>query len=712
MGVFVGFLTALGVLIILSLIYCFIGRNVFVDRMLAQGKCLSFFFLMLFVFIVPLTLSGAFYLFNIRGEDFISERALDEPNLVWTLIYHCIDPGNQHMAADGWFRACSCLLAIFGSVFFNGLLISLFVGWYDRLVSRWENGLTRYNRVLKRGNFVVIVGDNEMVPSIIAQLFERRRGLEHVVVQTNRDVPGLRKRLVSFLKSEDEKRVIIYSGEMTSKDDIRDLHTEYAREVFILGNSIEDGESAINHDALCLDCVRIMALLLKETGRPSGKLLCRVMFEYQTTFSIFQFADISDNVRDIIDFRPFNYYEMWAQRLFVNRKLHFVKEDLNEYLPLEGEKPITFDSKDTVHLVVVGMSNMGVALAVEAAHLAHYPNFNADSRLKTRITFIDNDCITQMGYFKGRFKELFSLSRFRKVVVKEDDNTLYADSKDYSSWENTDFFEKNSYLGDDFIDIEWEFIQGGIETPQVHAYLRDAANDCSTRFTLALCIPDDNKAVASALYLPDEVYQKAVQVLVYQRHNASVINSISLDNKVNLYYKQLKAFGMLTDAYDDYMQMTAHEISSIFDNHYYEMYQRVNAENNIRETSRKNTRGKSRAAKMWSCMYNANSVWGKMRSVHYYKNNTISEQNIAILAKTEHTRWSMEQLLMRFRILTEDEQKSVLDGSLDKDMLKGDCMAHLDICSYERLAEVDPVVVEYDEGFIRLIPDVLKNLPA
>lgn len=37
------------------------------------------------------------------------------------------------------------------------------------------------------------------------------------------------------------------------------------------------------------------------------------MFEYQTTFSVFQFYDIDENVDSFINFKPFNYYEVWAQ---------------------------------------------------------------------------------------------------------------------------------------------------------------------------------------------------------------------------------------------------------------------------------------------------------------------------------------------------------------------------------------------------------------
>lgn len=692
--------TILGVLLICCLLYCFFSRSVKVDRMLAKGEYKTLIFVIIFVLSVPLTTAGALFLLGKSGGLFVAECTGNNPNILWTMLYHCIDPGNQHMAVEGWPRVLVCLIALFGTIFMNGVLISSIVSLYERHINKWEKGLARYPGLLKKCNYIVIIGSNELIPDLIKQIFKRKVQVDYVVVQLNKDIETFRKYLSSFLTVEEEKRVILYSGEQTSVEDISDLFVEYAKEVFILGDSVEDEYDKTNHDALNMKCLQIISDRLQESAS-NRRLICRVMFEYQTSFSIFQFADISDKICSFIDFRPFNYYELWAQRIFVNRKLSFKKEDLAEYLPLEGERPITYESEDFVHLVIVGMSKMGVSLAVEAAHLSHYPNFTRDSNLKTRITFIDEKCDKEMGYFMGRFKELFSLSKWR-----------YMDSVDLSKggkeWQNEDYFKNVEYLGEDFMDVEWEFIKGGIESEEIHSYLKNAVTNKKARFTLAICFPQDNQSVAASLYLPDEVYENAIQVLVYQRHNASIINSISLDNKINLYYKQLKAFGMLFNAYDDNLMETTHFIAHELGNKYYEMYQRVNANNNIRENSRNNIRGKSKAAKTWSNIYNANTIWSKLRSAR--SNNSIDDKMVKIFARTEHNRWVIEQLLMRFRALTKEEQDKVISGELNKEVLKGDKMAHLDICSYDRLSVIDTIVCEYDEGFIKIIPSILNAI--
>lgn len=701
-------------------------RRVWIDRILVQGKAKTVFCLALAIFVLPVLFAFLLSLFTeLDGVDFVNDRDNNcSPSILWAVLYHFIDPGNQHMSSDGCARFCALVIALLGCVFMNGILISAFVGWYERFVDNWRNGLARYDKLLRKCNlnFVVIIGGNEIIPNIVKQIFQRADKPKFVLLQTTQNVEELRKHLLSFLTAQEEERVIIYSGDRTSKDDIKDLHLECAKEVFILGDSLEDDYRRSHHDAINMNCLQLITEELKDTNREKGnELVCKVLFEYQTTFSIFQFSDISTQIAGKIDFRPFNYYELWAQRVFVNCAC-FAKSDLTcGYLPLEGKYPITVNSDQFVHFVVVGMSKMGVAMAIEAAHLAHYPNFNENSALKTRITFIDANCREEMGYFQGRFKHLFALSRWR--FVKSEGNNDFYHSRD---WENADFFEKNTYLGKDFIDVEWEFIEGGIESKEVHNYLKMAARNEQARFTLALCLPQDNQSVAASLYLPDEVYENAIQILVYQRHNSAIIDSISKD----YYYKKLKVFGTLSDTYDDDQQNTAWHIAKILDNQYFKMYNEVNAKNIIKnkadqdktdldkkdqakknqpEKNKGSVRGKSEAAKKWSNIYNANTIWSKLRSICYACRQEISSADIESLARTEHNRWVLEQLLLRFRALTQEEQENVRNGKLDKEKLKGEKMAHVDICSFDKLKEVDEIVCQYDEGFIKIIPSILEE---
>ena len=107
-----------------------------------------------------------------------------------------------------------------------------------------------------------------------------------------------------------------------------------------------------------------------------------------------------------------------------------------------------------------------------------------------------------------------------------------------------------------------------------------------------------------------------------------------------------------------------------------------------------------------------NMMWTKLRCIGYDGVSELTPDQIESLADVEHNRWNIEQLLMHFRPLTIDEQMDILSRKKDKDDLKGE-MAHLNICSNERLLElksVDVVARAYDVGLTTLIPEIYAEL--
>ena len=68
-----------------------------------------------------------------------------------------------------------------------------------------------------------------------------------------------------------------------------------------------------------------------------------------------------------------------------------------------------------MHFIIYGMTRMGTAMGVEAAHRLHFPNFTRDSRLKSVITFIDTDADVEMNYFVSRYSHLFNMAESRII---------------------------------------------------------------------------------------------------------------------------------------------------------------------------------------------------------------------------------------------------------------------------------------------------------
>ena len=96
---------------------------------------------------------------------------------------------------------------------------------------------------------------------------------------------------------------------------------------------------------------------------------------------------------------------------------------------------------------------MGIAMAIETAHLAHYPNY-VTKNIRTKRTFIDKNANEEMNNFIGRFRAMFNLSHWRYSNISDDGGI---------DWVKTYAPQGFEYLGSDFLDIEWEFIQAGIE---------------------------------------------------------------------------------------------------------------------------------------------------------------------------------------------------------------------------------------------------------
>ena len=706
----------------------------------------------------------------------IVNEASEEPSLFWSVYYHYIDPGNQHIAPTENGRRWAAVIAILGYLLLNGLLVAVLIGWFDRRRENWENGMVRYDSFFKRKNHYVIIGGNDMVIGIVKNLFEKEKKKQsYIIILTSRDVESFRRKLYSELTEEQQKYIVIYYGNRTSEADVEALKFNTAESVYIVGESIaDDGQ---NHDAYNMDCLRLITDNLQKPVNDGEKKDVYVIFENQITFSSFQFSDISVDDKKKINYIPLNYYEMWAQKTFAfPDPKHYINDKDDIYLPLDtireidektNEEKFSYISRNDqhyVHLVIMGMTKMGVAMAIEAAHVAHYPNALTSNGPRTRITFIDENADRESGYFMNRYSDMFALARWRYAeaekynqrVKTENGKDLYSDfSLDDTTWhdplhsENSISPYKDMKLGIEgtnegdefFIDLEWEFIKGDMSCFAVQQYLRE----CSDRekhpnkiLTVAVCLDEPHQAIAAGLYMPDVVYENVLQVLVYQRFSDSILKyiaeSASAEEKgKNVRYKNVKPFGMLHETFssmctDDYMPKLINYVykytnweegpnKKIYnkENDVFELDIMKNVEDEwIKECWNKTIsefyKGKSGCACRWSSIYNANAIRTKLRSIGWDKKTQLDKCNkdiIIAMAITEHNRWNVEQLLMHYSPLRKNELEDFVKGKIKKDDLKQQ-MRHVDICSFNRLRYVDPGVDIYDISLSRSLPYIVK----
>lgn len=679
------------------------------------------------------------------------------------------------------------------TVVFSGLLISVIVGWNDRRVGKYKNGLARYKQrhlngrlvswldgnFCKRNQYAVVIGANEIASSVLKQLLEKHDN-QYVILQTSSDVDSVRKILRSHLTEEEYDKVIIYSALRDSLEEISALHLAQASEIYILGENTAREFGETYHDAMNMRCLNLAAHVLKKEGiTPDNKKKCHIMFDYQTTYSVFQHSDISDEVKEVVDFMPFNRYESWARRVLVDNiasdlvdRENSTKKSKNNskslkytYMPLDGYDGIKPDDEKHVHLVIVGMSKMGIALGIQAMQLSHYPNILKYPNQCTRITFIDANADSEMQFFMGRFATLFELMRYRyldanncqKEWLNSKDECADKSSSQGYKWINpilqTDY--KWSHLtseGQNFIDIEVEFIKGELQSAGVCDYLRDVSLDPQAKLTIAICQLYTHEAIAASLYMPREIYasKQLQQIWVYQREASDIIsNLIGRQNNQSDIYEKLRPFGML---YGEYMDDESHLEKAQLVAAVYNGQKDISKETIV---AQKTDWDNAPVANKWSSQLSADSIYVKMRSVYdpedylqYLKQQDIhtNVENVIVnyfqekfnnkfekeLAVCEHNRWNVEKLLMGFvpcnreqfedfkqlvkRGIVLNEDYKWCDFALEEEFEKAVKQLkrkkiHLAICDMDQnkkpLRLVDPIVLKYDTMINNSMPKIV-----
>lgn len=749
------------------------------DRMLVKGHFT--FSVILFVFFIPFIYTLIFKGFDIvSSSDLLSssEGEYKNASLFWDIYYHFVNPGSQHMAtAHG--RLFTGLIAVSGIILLNGVLISTLTNWFERRKEQWANGDIRYKsfRVFFKldkfsvNKIAVVIGASENAPTIIKNLLdgkgETKKGRPYyVVLLTNGKVKEVRDRIASYLNEEDSERLVIYNGQLDSVEEVNHIPIELATEIYVLGeeNGIGD-DSASYHDTQNMKCVHNIASYLTQ-NQILRRIICRVQFEYQTTYSVFQFSDLPDNIKEHLVFIPFNRYENWAQAVFVDSEYSEKSKADNEqriikYTPLDGSG-ISVDSDKNVHLIVVGMTKMGIAVAIQAAQIAHYPNFkiDGDNPHRTKITFIDPDAENEMNFFMGRYQNLFNLARHRYLDLSGREYAFNTEWIDPLLNERSEY----TYLGPNFLDIEWEFIKGSVEQPGVQEYLRQSAEeayscvdhgnaycDGKSLLTIAICNKFSNEAIAEGIYMPANVYDKAQQILVYQPESSEILYNLYFAEKNNISkrYSKLRPFGMQNA---DFTINKASYYCAMLCNYVYfsKPFGTISNDtsnklddivNDIRKeivicTSARGTKEFMRPARdawktlsifnKWSNKYLSNSFKTKLRSIGYTCDKYLCGKNLIeqkmesckkSMAECEHNRWNTQQLLMGLRAYTENENNEYItilnnEGTgkakrFKKSKQNGREKSHLDIRSYSRLAEDDPQNHLYDEVFNACIPEIL-----
>lgn len=589
------------------------------------------------------------------------------------------------------------MVIIIGAIIFNGLLITFFANIMQGRVNDFRKGHVKYSF----DRHVVILGYNEMVPDLVKQLVKLFPKSD-IAIQTTLDVENVRVRLFNKLDVKEEDNVVIINNQRDSEEALEDLVVHKALKVYILGED-EDAD----HDAISINSLKkISDICAKHHG--IDRLPCVTLLQNQSSFVFFQTADITEDIKDRIDFIPFNFDEVWARKVLVTGR-----SDMNDvtYTPLDREG-IDGDCEKYVHLVILGMTPMGLMLAIEAAHVTHYPNFITKGK-KTKITFVDIEARREMDSLTSCFNRFFDQCDYTYTEIEKGEVVF----------EET--FKSINPEGS-FIDIEFEFIKSNVADDLMRRKLSDWADDSGQILTIAVCFQQSARNIATALYMPDKVYENEIMLLVKQNLSGELLNLVRIDPSAEdqkrgeyVKYRNIRPFGMRNDGYEvgETVERWAKNINYLYS--YYYDNSRVPTEY-PKDIVDKMWNGITVADK-WSSMYNVLAIPGKLRSIgiDYRKRGEwreITDDEVELLARVEHNRWNVERLLCGYRPTNEEETDRIMD---DIDNKKGKSLKkyykkryiHYDIRPYDKLGddETGLNVKRFDKGVVQGMIDIIRN---
>lgn len=692
-------------------------RQVF-DRWLNRG----FWFKVGLVILISFVVFGfsAFIVWKFFNECVPYAEGLYDTDVWWQLYYYFADPGNQMSGKEGS-RVVGFIFSTLGSIFLSGLLISTITNSFERMSDSWRSGFSYY----KLKNHIVIIGSDQMVYGLVNQLCESTNST--IVVMTSTDVEKMRNALWASLKNKRDKyRIVVNYGQRDSEIFLNKINVAHASEVYILGDTAEFDNIENYHDSLNVHCLTLISEQCKAIGR-TDRLKCHVLFDYKTTYHIFQYSDLNSEITKYIDFHPFNFYDFWARKVLVAGRS---KEENLLYKPLDYIPITSKDSDKFVHFIVIGMSQMGQAMALQAAHIAHFPNYK---RKKTKITFIDANGRVEMNEFKQKCGELFKVSHSTFIdadawLEAELNNKGDKDEK-YDKMFTTEYHIADEYKhlvakGDndeDFIDVEWEFIKGHDHNPVVQRLLREYIKEENAIITVAVCLNITHISLRSAMGLPKEYYENNVPILVQQRKTATMVSTLNGKGfedsyRQNLLYQNIQPFGMVTECYDLHMVSSVEickKISYIYK--HFSTYDNLAVEIDMAKANQ--IWNDTATSKRWSNIFAAASIPTKLRCIGINWDmdtpcniDDLTEEQVSLLAEIEHNRWNIEELLLGYRPVYKSEDEEI-DADKSKKKAYRNRFVHYDIRPFDGLKTDSSGrrADEYDEVIVRSLPLILKS---
>ena len=376
----------------------------------------------------------------------VALSSLIDDNIWWNAYYALgINPiENKAVHAHLWLYL---FLGVCGAMVFGGLMVMVFTSGVERAVERVRDGQVRYRKL--KGH-VVIIGWTPITVGLIEQVC-RKHPQSQVLVISPEYPANVYTELKASLSPREERRTIVYAyGNGGINLQLEYLSLNRAVELYI---ALEDTRTFPQPIAQLTLLESIVDTVIQRTS----PLRVNVMIDSVESYNTLQRLDTlisnigKEGKGQMLDIRLFNFYENWARILW-----GFGGGERFE--PLDFE-PIE-DGEKHVHLVIVGLGEMGKALLLEALRVCHYPTDKS-----TIISVIDPRAVELQTHINALVPHLDAIK-----------------------------------------DVEVEFIADSVESVSVRENIQHWCEDEGKLLTIAICQDNPAEAFIEALNLPEIVY--------------------------------------------------------------------------------------------------------------------------------------------------------------------------------------------------------------
>lgn len=438
----------------------------------------------------------------------------------------------------------------------------------------------------------------------------------------------------------------------------------------------------------------VMGVLLKlathkTLRKVDGKRpLCHLLLRGQSLLHMIRLEGFRQEIEDSLEVNAFTMEDQWSQMVA---------------LALDRE-PIMKQTEKTIHLVIFGMSDLAELIAINAAHVCHFPNYlQKDHSLRTRITLINKASQEKCIPWLQKYKALFDNSYYRFVDASRKPAVTYIHKPMYAD-------------RGDFVDIEWEFVTATPYDVLVRNKLNMWATSPSQLLTVVFAYDNSEEGLNAALHLPEDVGASSVPVYVYMSSDEAFRQIRHSGNMPHI-----MPFGMSNYGYDINIPLVrmAKNVNYIYDRCYEENdrnwdgHLRFSVE--IDEEQKELSWARKSGVKRMSSICNAMTIGVKMRSMGFKEDEwekffDMSQEEIETLSEVEHNRWSVGELLLGWRPCNDQEQREVeADINMKEELKKR--KIHYDLRTYHDLRPdaTGRSVQLYDRCLSACIPLIAKE---